>query len=521
MERDLRILLLEDSTQDAELLQRELRRGGVSFVARRIETRTALVEQLEEFQPDLVVSDYLLPSFDGLAALEIVRAHSPELPFILMSGYIGEERAVDALKSGATDFLLKTTLSGRLIPAVRRAMQEVEERVERKRLEEMLRQSQKMEAVGQLTGGLAHDFNNLLTVIIGNLDLLEEELRANATAQELARLALKASLSGAKLTHQLLAFSRHQTLQTKTFDLNQLVVDTTDLLRRTLGEAIEVEMSLSRDLWSALADSTQLESALANLAVNARDAMPEGGRLTIETANKCLDVDYAATNVEVTPGDYVMLAVSDTGTGIAPEILGKVFDPYFTTKGVGKGTGLGLSMVYGFAKQSGGHVKIYSEIGHGTTVRLYLPRGSADTTPSDASTLEDSDRGPCEASVLVVEDDADVRIVVVRQLTALGYRVIEAKDGKAALELLRRDQPVDLLFTDMVMPGGISGLDLANQAQGVRPALKVLFTSGYTEMAMASSIRVGKLGNLLSKPYRQQDLARKVRDALAGKHASP
>jgi two-component system cell cycle sensor histidine kinase/response regulator CckA len=521
MESELRILLLEDSPQDAEFVKRELRREGMSFIARRVDSRESFVIQLAEFRPDLIISDYLLPSFDGLTALLLTRERFPDLPFILVSGYIGEERATEALKSGATDFLLKPSLSVRLVPTVQRAMREVEERAERKRLEEMLRQAQKMEAVGQLTGGLAHDFNNLLTIIVGSLELLLTHSEVDARAQEMGQSALRASLRGAELTRQLLAFSRRQSLETRHFDLNELVAGTTELLRRTLGEDTEIELHLGADVWPALADPTQLEAALTNLAVNARDAMPKGGRLTIETANKSLDAVYAARNVEVTPGEYVMLAVSDTGTGMPPEILDRVFEPFFTTKEAGKGTGLGLSMVYGFAKQSGGHIKIYSEVGRGTTVRLYLPRGAADQKSLTADPPENVGDVAAGATILVVEDDADVRSVAINQLMALGYRVMEAKDGKVALALLGQDQSVDLLFTDVVMPGGMSGPDLAREARTIRPALKILFTSGYAEAAVGRGGQISEYGRLLAKPYLIGDLARKVREALAGKQASP
>ena len=401
---------------------------------------------------------------------------------------------------------------------VRGIVKFVEDVTESKAIQRQLEHAQRMEAVGQLTGGLAHDFNNLLTVVIGNLDLLQDELESRPKAQELAHMALKASLRGAELTSQLLAFSRRQTLEAKVLDLNELVSGTTDLLRRTLGEQIEIQMTLADNLWPALADPTQLASALTNLAINARDAMPEGGCLTIETANKHLDRRYAAENTEIAPGDYVVLAVSDTGTGIPSDILDQVFEPFFTTKGPGKGTGLGLSMIYGFAKQSGGHVKIYSEVGHGTTVRLYLPRADAEHKQQDDDPAAEVEGAAHEATILVVEDDAEVRRVAVNQLMALGYRVIEAEDGKAALELLRQDPPIDLLFTDVVMPGGMSGPDLAREARKVRAALKVLLTSGYAEAALlGNAAGIGELGSLLSKPYRKNDLARKVREVLRPK----
>jgi CheY-like chemotaxis protein len=285
------------------------------------------------------------------------------------------------------------------------------------------------------------------------------------------------------------------------------------MLRRTLGEDVEIEMRLATPLWPALADRAQVESALLNLAINARDAMPAGGKLTIETDNAHLDADYAVHNAEVTPGDYVALAVTDTGTGMTPAVLEHAFEPFFTTKEVGKGTGLGLSMIYGFAKQSQGHVKIYSEVWHGTTVRLYLPRQvTAESKAAPAAGDRGRERG--SETILVVEDDADVRAFVTGQLRDLGYRVIEAADGPQAQRMLESDQPLDLLFTDVVMPGGMSGRQLADAARARRPGLKAVFTSGYTENSIVHQGKLDKGVNFLSKPFRRQDLARKVRETL-------
>lgn len=391
-----------------------------------------------------------------------------------------------------------------------------------KMIERQLWHAQRMEAVGQLTGGMAHDFNNLLAVIIGNLDLLEEKLDPNGPVHELAGQALTAAIRGAELTRKLLAFSRQQALETKVFDLNELVASTAQLLRRTLGEAISVRLSLADNLWLTKADPVQVESALTNLAINARDAMPEGGLLTIETGNKRLDELYAATNHEVQPGDYVMLAVSDTGVGIPPDVLPKVFEPFFTTKTDGKGSGLGLAMIHGFAKQSRGHVKIYSEPGHGTTVRLYLP--SADRAADYASYFSPCQEivPPASAVILIVDDNPDVRRVAVQHITELGYQVVEAGDAQQALEILSGDQHVDLLFTDVVMPGGLMGDELARRAQELRPNLKVLFTSGFAEASIegghgAASV---KRRNLLSKPYRKADLARRLEEVLCNSDAN-
>jgi len=382
---------------------------------------------------------------------------------------------------------------------------------ERHATEERLRQSEKMNAVGQLTGGVAHDFNNLLTVVIGNLDLAMD--RVQPELRPAVEGALRAAERGAALVRQMLAFSRRQTLIAETLDLNHVVTGMEQMLQRTLGEDVEIEMRLATPLWAALADRAQVESALLNLAINARDAMPAGGKLTIETDNAHLDLDYAAHNSEVVPGDYVALAVTDTGTGMTPEVLGHAFEPFFTTKEVGKGTGLGLSMIYGFAKQSHGHVKIYSEVGHGTTVRLYLPRKTA---AEDVTIPASGERPHLRGSetILVVEDDADVRAFVGGQLRDLGYRVIEAADGPQAQRILDSDQPIDLLFTDVVMPGGMTGRQLADAARARRPGLKAVFTSGYTENSIVHQGKLDKGVSFLSKPFRRQDLALKVRETL-------
>ena len=378
--------------------------------------------------------------------------------------------------------------------------------------EAQLHQAQKMESVGQLTGGVAHDFNNLLTVIIGSLDSVLD--RAREDMRPAIDSALKAAERGAVLIRQMLAFSRRQVLSPQNLDLNDLTRSLEDLLRRTLGDDIEIEMKLHPALWPATADKGQVENALLNLAINARDAMPDGGKLTIESDNIHLDEDYAARNAEVAPGDYVMLAVTDTGTGMPPEVIERAFEPFFTTKGVGKGTGLGLSMIYGFAKQSGGHLKIYSEIAHGTTVRLYLPRHGAEATITSVPKTAPADHPRGGETILVVEDDSLVRDLVVLQLRDLGYNVIEAVDGPHAHNLLDSGAQVDLLLTDVVMPGGMTGRQLAEAARRKRPALKTLYTSGYTENSI---IHQGKLDpgvNFLSKPFRKRDLAIKIREVL-------
>jgi PAS domain S-box-containing protein len=385
---------------------------------------------------------------------------------------------------------------------------------ERLEAEERQRRSQRLEAIGQLTGGIAHDFNNLLSVVIGNLELLQRQFGADESVAHRLRRALRAALRGAELTGQLLAFARQQPLEARVVDMNSCIVETIGLLERTLGEAIVIETRLDDQLWRTYADPTQLESALVNLSLNARDAMPDGGQLRIQTANVTFDTNVANSYVDAPPGDYTMLAVSDTGTGMSPEILSRVFEPFFTTKPPGKGTGMGLSMVFGFARQSNGGVRIYSEIGHGTTVRLYLPRAQAEGEAADPETDKEAlmaRRGEC---ILVAEDNPDVCAIVVEQLSNLGYRVLQTSGGEAALDALKSEPAVDLLFTDVVMPGGMSGVELARAARSLRPDLKVLLTSGFAVLAME---RAGADNwPLLTKPYRQIELATKLRRTLNG-----
>jgi len=387
---------------------------------------------------------------------------------------------------------------------------------EREVAEEALRQSQKMEAVGQLTGGVAHDFNNLLTIITGNLDIM---LRAMDRGDEARiRRAIESAQKGAdraaSLTQRLLAFSRRQPLAPKPIDVDNLMSGMSELLTRALGETISLDVVTTPGLWRVEADPNQLENCLINLAVNARDAMPGGGALTIETANTRLDEDYSAAHAEVAPGQYVVIAVSDTGVGMSREVISRVFEPFFTTKEVGRGTGLGLSMVYGFVKQSGGHVKIYSEEGSGTTIKIYLPRLVHDIDPaeSEGATLHGG-RGQDEV-ILVAEDDDDVRAYTAEILRELGYRVIEAPDGAAALRLIEQpDQPIDMLFTDVVMPN-MSGQELASRAQAIRPGLKVLYTSGYTRNAIVHNGRLDAGVEMIAKPFTYQALSARVREIL-------
>jgi PAS domain S-box-containing protein len=387
---------------------------------------------------------------------------------------------------------------------------------ERQLAEERLRQAQKMEVVGQLTGGVAHDFNNLMTVVSGNLETLQRRLAGrDRELDRLAAAAMRGVERATVLTHRLLAFSRRQPLEPKAVEMNRLIIGMSDLLGRTLGEQVTIETVLSGGLWEISADPNQLENAVLNLAINARDAMPNGGKLTIETANIILDEAYAAAHDEVTAGQYVMLAVSDTGTGMTKEIMERAFEPFFTTKKLGEGTGLGLSQIYGFIKQSGGHVKLYSEPGDGTTVRLYLPRIM---TPEAAA--ESSGPGPAiEAStegetILVVEDDPDVRAYSTVVLRELGYVVLEAGEGDTALGLLATEPRIELLFTDVGLPGAFNGRQLAEEARKRRPGLKVLFTTGYARNAIVHHGRLDPGVDLIAKPFTYAALAAKIRLVL-------
>jgi PAS domain S-box-containing protein len=383
---------------------------------------------------------------------------------------------------------------------------------ESRETERQLHHAQKMEAVGELTGGIAHDFNNILTVITGTIEILEDAVADKPGLVAVAKMIDEAAGRGADLTQRLLAFARRQALQPRDVDVNTLVVDVAKLLRPTLGERIEIKTVLASNLKAALVDPNQLTSALLNLAINSRDAMPEGGKLTLETSNVHLDENYAKANTEVQPGDYVLVAVSDTGGGIPPDIRDRVFEPFFTTKDVGRGTGLGLSMVYGFTKQSGGHVKIYSEVGHGTTIKLYLPRATGEAHAQQETVSQLVESG--SETILVVEDDALVRNYVVAQLRSLGYDVRTAANATEALRIIDRADVLDLLFTDVIMPGSMNGRELSDEALKRRPDLKVLFTSGYTENAIVHHGRLDPGVLLLAKPYRKADLARMIRQAL-------
>ncbi len=431
-------------------------------------------------------------------------------PKVIGQGY----REVRARRKDGTEFSAEISINEMKLGDTFRFVGTISDITERKRLEDQLHQAQKMEALGQLTGGVAHDFNNLLAVILGNSELLGLSLNADEERQrERVDAIIRSATLGGELTQRLLAFARKQALHPQVLNLEASVAATVEILHRTLGETIEIETETAGNLWSCKVDPGQLQNALLNLALNARDAMQGGGKLTIETANVQLDDAYAAGHPGTKPGQYVMLAVTDTGCGMTPEVLDHAFEPFYTTKEVGKGSGLGLSMVYGFARQSDGHATVHSETHNGTTVKLYLPRARGESVevppPPDAAHL--TAKGE---SILIVEDDPDVRALAVNVLASLGYRVCEAGTGKAALDTLERESDIDLLLTDVVLPGGMGGPDLAERARRRHANLRVLFMSGYPENAMGSMGRLADDTLLLQKPFRTADLARRVRVVL-------
>jgi len=637
----LRVLVVEDRTEDAELAIRELRRADLNCETRRVDKANAFRRALGEFRPDIVLADYTVPGFGGMAALEILKAEAPAIPLIIVTGSMDEETAAECIKSGAADYVLKTNLirlgpaiSGALAYAQSQADKQVAESAlriserrfralveeswdavalfagdgtilygspattrllgyeltefvgrnaielihpddragvllrlqdalaaprapvqvaarvrhkngswrylegvftnliddpsvgaivnnyrdvtDRRILEEQVMMSQKMEAIGRLAGGVAHDFNNILTAIGGYSDLLLADLPPDDRRRHDVEEIHQATQRAAALTQQLLAFSRRQVLQPKVINLNALVPDIEKMLRRLIGEDILFATVLHPRLGNVRADPGQLEQVIVNLAVNARDAMSDGGRLTIETRNVELDEAYTAEHPAVKPGRYVLLAVTDTGVGMDEETKARIFEPFFTTKVRGKGTGLGLATVYGIVQQTGGHIWPYSEPGRGTTMRVYLPRVDAPADPIEhpRDAAPETLRG--SETILVVEDEAPVRAVTRQLLERNGYTVLEAPDGAAALALVdgaAGGRHIDLLLTDVIMPG-MSGRELAAQLNARRPNLRVLFMSGYTDDAV---VRHGMLEPglaYLEKPFRPTALLRKVRGVL-------
>src|ERR1041385_4328159 len=630
----VRVLMAEDDDNDAELVRRELRRSNVPTVIEQVRSESSFTAALASFRPDIILCDHNMPGFGGPRALALAKQLAPDVPFILVTGSLDEEKAVNYLKTGAADYILKDRIV-RLGPALLEALERARERAalrrherllhqiidanpnlifvkdwngrfilvnqaiaeiygttpagllgktdadfnpnpdeiahflrddrevmssgrpkfiseepvtnpstqetrwfqtikiplqladettptmlgvateitERKRLEEQLLQSQKMEAVGQLAGGVAHDFNNILTAIVGYTDLLTAEFSGNTRQMEDLEEIRKAARRAAALTRQLLAFSRKQVLEPRLIDLNDVVLNLDKMLRSLISENIELKTSLAPDLAATRADPNQVEQVIMNLAINARDAMPDGGTLTIETKTATLDQTYAAQHVAVIPGDYVMLAVTDTGCGMTEATQARIFEPFFTTKPAGRGTGLGLSTVYGIVKQSGGNIWLYSEPDKGTTFKIYLP--AVDALPEDigkAAPVEAGRHG--SETVLVVEDDEQLRRLTHRAPAAQGYEVLEPDRGRSALDIARRHTgPIDLLVTDLVMPD-TNGPKLAETLRAARPGLRVLFMSGYPDNAIIHHGMLESGVAYLAKPFTTDGIIAKAREVL-------
>ena len=643
--RPIRILHLEDNPRDAELIQRRLESSGLACDVDRVPGQAAFEAALAERSYDLVLCDFNVPGYDALSALRYARASVPNLPFVVISGELSEEEAVECLRAGATDYLLKHRLQ-RLGPAVIRALDEAVEReslrqaeaarsesedrfrsvvaamaegvvvqdwrgnivasnaaalrilgmtgeelhrrgtagrnavredgsplpgdehpalvtlrtgqpqsqvvmglccddgalrwvavntaplkhpgaeaayavvttladiTERRLTEQRLRHSEKMEAIGQLTGGVAHDFNNLLGIVIGNLDLLERALPGNESALKRVQTAQRAALRGADLTRRLLAFSRRQQLEVEPLSVREVIDNLVGMAVRTLGPEIRITTQVEDSLAPVLADAAGLESALLNLAINSRDAMPRGGELTFAARSVALDSSYPAVQAgEIKPGIYACISVSDTGQGIPPEVLEKAFEPFFTTKEKGKGTGLGLAMVYGLVKQLKGHANIYSEVGQGTTVRLYLPfANETAVAPAAGSARQSASR--FNGTALVVDDEVDLLEVAVAFLEGMGWTVRCAPDGLAAMEIVKHHPEIDLLLTDVVMPGGMNGLELAEKAAAARPGLRVIYSTGFSSVALAQRNGLVVSGKVLSKPYRREEFVAAIDEVM-------
>lgn len=510
----LRLLIVEDSEDDALLLTRGLQRGGYEVKYERVDTAAALASALDRSEWDLIISDHSMPHFSGKEALKVVRSKNADLPFIFISGTIGEDAAVAALKNGAQDYLMKNNLV-RLVPAVQRALEEVQQRRQRANLERQVQQLQKFEAIGRLAGGIAHDFNNVLTAIRGWAELeLKESPQGSKSQERLQNICAQAHLATG-LTSQLLAFARRQFLERRRIDLNALVDEGTSLLQRVIGEDIELRIVLASDLQVTLADPVQIDQVLMNLCLNARDAMPKGGQLIIETRNVEIDEDYARFHTEAKPGSYVLLSVSDTGMGMDATTIEHIFEPFFTTKEVGKGTGLGLATVFGIIKQHNGFINVYSELGKGTTFRVYLPATSG-TAEKLNEQVEEGPLGGTE-TLLLAEDNENLRELAQETLGALGYRLILAANGIEAVDLYRANaDSIDAVVLDVVMPS-MSGPDAYLEMIRIQPRLPAVFTTGYTAEAAAVSSLAEQGAWIVQKPYGARGLSRAIRGVLEQK----
>jgi signal transduction histidine kinase len=521
----LRVLLVEDSEDDATMTLHALKRSGFDVASERVQTRDDMRAALATQSWDVIVSDYSMPQFTGPEAFQTLREVGLDIPFVIVSGTVGEESAVQAMRMGVHDYLLKGNLH-RLGPALERELRDCAERKARmqaeaarqraetslRTTEEQLRHAQKMEAVGRLAGGIAHDFNNILSVILSYTTFAIDVLKPGDPMRDDLETVRGAGERAADLTRQLLAFSRQQVLEPRVMDLAKIVRAIEKMLARLVGEDVSVSVMPVLDSGKIYADPGQVEQVIMNLVVNARDAMPRGGKITVEINNAELDDEYAAAHPSVTAGSYVMLAVTDTGVGMDRATQARIFEPFFTTKEVGKGTGLGLSTVYGIVQQSKGHIWLYSEPGQGTTFRVYFPRTDKEAvdlrTPVPPRSLHGTE------TVLVVEDEDQVRAIMSSVLRRNGYTVLEAHNGLAALQLCEsHGEPIDLVVTDVIMPT-MGGKELAERILKLRPSLKVLFVSGYTENTIIHHGVLERGIAFLQKPITPKAFATKVREVL-------
>lgn len=512
MEKRLSILHIEDDLNDAELIRSTLADEGIACDIVRVETRHDLVSAIDQGRFDLILSDHSLPSLTGIDALEIAREKSPDTPFIFVSGAMGEDLAIETFKMGSTDYVLKGKLS-RLGPAVRRALQEAQNRAERAMFEAHFHHAQKMEAVGQLAGGIAHDFNNILTVIVGFAGILKLNIGKDDPLVQHIEQILSASERASCLVRRLLAFTRKQTMEFRPENINEIIRETGNLLRRVIREDIELKFNLSQEAIVVMVDKVQIEEVLMNLVMNARDAMPDGGILSIETGLMELSKNFVGAQSDDKPGLYAVISVSDNGEGMDEKTRERVFEPFFTTKEVGKGTGLGLSMTYGIVKQHGGYVNVYSEKGHGTTFKIYLP-AVIDSLVVETKLPEYIAPNGGTETILVIEDDVKLRSFFSTLLSSFGYNVIEATDGEDGInKFMENKDKIAILLLDVIMPKK-NGKEVLSEIRKTSSNVKVLFISGYTGDVIQSMGITDKELNLISKPVMPADLLRKVREVL-------
>jgi two-component system, cell cycle sensor histidine kinase and response regulator CckA len=520
MDEPLRILLVEDLATDAELAQREISKTLKPCTFMCVDTREDYLAALADFQPDIIISDYRMPRFDGLTALRLALEHAPFTPVIILTSAMNEDTAVECMKTGAADYVIKEHIK-RLGQAVVHALQEEQLRKEQRRaeeenarLEQQLFQSQKIESLGRLAGGVAHDFNNMLTVILGNIELMKQELPEDHVLAKGIREIEKAAVHSQAITRQLLAFSRKQVIEPKIIDLNESIGRTQETLFRLIGEDIDLRFNPGKDLWKVRFDLSQIDQILVNLAVNSRDAMPEGGSLAIRTENVYLDEAFCWEHPPCSAGDYVLLTVSDNGLGMDSETVSHVFEPFFTTKEEGKGTGLGLATVYGIIKQNHGFVDVRSEPGQGAEFRIYIPRQEGEAEP--AGKAEESPAISVKRTILLAEDNEMVRTMVAAMLRAIGHEVVVADSPHAAITLCgNAETKIDLLLTDVVMPV-MSGKELSDRIKRMAPEIKVLFMSGYTADVIIN-LGLQEEAHFIQKPFGPADLARKITEAMGEK----